>query len=92
MEDFDDVADRVVWMILIGKKDVVEELKKNMDDMFVLQYVEYYSCNHKMNHAKLVDKIGDDYIQIDMVALTKEYSIMDYASKKMERKCFETYM
>ena len=27
-----------------------------------------------------------------MASLTQEYSIMDYASKKMERKCFEPYM
>ena len=54
--------------------------------------MEEYSCNHKMNHAKLVDKIDEGYIEIDMAALTHEYSIMDYASKKMEMKCFETYM
>ena len=92
MEDFDDVVDWVVWMLLICKKDVVEELENNMDDMFVQEYVEDYSCNHKMNHAKLVDKIGEGYIVIDMAALTQEYSIMDYASKKMEMKCFQTYM
>jgi len=45
-----------------------------------------------MNHAKLVDKIDGDYIEIGMAALTHEYSIIDYASKTMERKCFETYM
>ena len=45
-----------------------------------------------MNPSKLVDNIGGGYIEIDMASLTKEYSIMDYASKKMERKCFEPYM
>ena len=45
-----------------------------------------------MNHAKLVDKIGGDYIEIDMATLTYEYSIMDYESKRMERKCFEPYL
>ena len=45
-----------------------------------------------MNHAKLVDKIGGGYIEINMAALTHEYSIMDYASTKMERKRFEPYM
>ena len=92
MEDFDDVVDLVVWMIFICKQDVVEELVKNMDDVFVLQDVGEYSCNHKTNHAKLVDRIGGGYIEIDMAALKHEYSIMGYASKKMERKCFEPYM
>ena len=45
-----------------------------------------------MNHAKLVDKIGGGYIEIGMATLTYEYSIMDYASKRMERKCFEPYL
>jgi len=45
-----------------------------------------------MNHAKLVDKIGGGYIEIDVATLTHEYSIMDYASNKMERKCFVPYM
>jgi len=44
-----------------------------------------------VNHAKLVDKIGG-YIEIDMAALKHEYSIMDYASKRMENKCFEPYL
>ena len=88
MEPFDDVVDWVEWMILIGKQDVVEEL----EDMFVLQDEGEQTCNHKMNHAKLVDKIGSGYIEIGMAALTYEYSIMDYASKRMERKCFEPYL
>ena len=37
MKDFDDVVDWVVWMVLIDKQDVVEEMVKNMDDVFVLQ-------------------------------------------------------
>ena len=37
MEHFNDVVDLVEWMILIGKQDVVEELVKNMEDVFVLQ-------------------------------------------------------
>ena len=45
-----------------------------------------------MNHANLVDKIGSGYIEVGMAALTYEYSIMDYASKRMERKCFEPYL
>jgi len=45
-----------------------------------------------MNHAKLVDKIDGGYIEIGVAILTHEYSIIDYASKKMERKCFKTYM
>jgi len=45
-----------------------------------------------MNHAKLVDKICGGYIEMDMAALTHEYSIMDYASKRMERRCFKPYL
>ena len=37
MEHFDDVVDWVEWMILMGKKDVVEEMVENMEDVFVLQ-------------------------------------------------------
>jgi len=37
MEHFDDVVDWVMWMVLMGKQDVVEELVKNMENMFVLQ-------------------------------------------------------
>ena len=70
MEHFDDVVDWFVWMLFMGKQDVVEELVNNMDAMFVLQDVGEYSCNHKMNHAKLVDKIGGYYIDIDIAALT----------------------
>ena len=92
MEHFDDVVDWVVWMVLIDKEDVVENLENNIDGVFVLQYLGDYPCNHKMNHAKLVGKIGGCYIEIDIAALTQEYSTMDYASKKMERKCFEPYM
>ena len=45
-----------------------------------------------MNHANLVDNIGGSYIDIGIAGLTYEYSIMGYASKKMERKCFELYL
>ena len=38
MEHFDNVVDWVEWMILIGKKYVVEELVENMEDVLVLQY------------------------------------------------------
>lgn len=37
MEDFDDVVDWDVWMILICKQGVLEKMEKNMDDIFVLQ-------------------------------------------------------
>ena len=70
MEDFDDVVDWVVWLILIDKQYVIENMVKNMDDVFVIQDVGEYPCNHKMNHAKLVDKICGGYIEIDMAALT----------------------
>ena len=36
MEHFDDVVDWVEWMILIGKKSVMEELVNNMEDVFVV--------------------------------------------------------
>ena len=88
MESLDDVVDCVEWMIFMGKQDIVEEL----EDVFVLQDEGEESCNHKMNQAKLVDKIDGGYIEIGMAALTYEYSIMDYASKRMERKCFEPYL
>ena len=88
MEHFNDVVDWVEWIILIGKQDVVEEPVENMADVFVLQDEGEQSCNHKMNHAKLVDKIGCCcYIEIGIAALTYEYSKMDYASKRMQRKC-----
>jgi len=45
-----------------------------------------------MNDGKLVNKIGGGYIEIGIAALTHEYSIMEYAIKKMDRKCFEPYM
>ena len=92
MELFDDVVDWVEWMILIGKQDFVEELVKNMENVFVLQDVGEYSCNHKMNHAKFIDKTGGGYIEIDMAALTHWYSIMDYASKTLQKKYFEPYL
>ena len=76
MEHFDDVVDQVVWMVLIDKQDVVEKLEKNMDDVFVLQYAGEYPCNHKMNHSKHVDKIGEGYIEINMATLTQEYSMV----------------
>lgn len=41
-----------------------------------------------MNHAKLVDKIDGGYIEISMATLAHEYSIIDYASKTMERNFF----
>ena len=88
MKPLDDVVDCVEWMILMGKQDIVEGL----EDVFVLQNEGEYSYNHKMNHANLVDKIGSGYIEIGMTALTYEYSIMDYASKGMKRKCFEPYL
>ena len=81
MEHFDDVVDWVEWMVLMGKEDVVEEL----EDVFVLQDEGEQLFNHKMNHAKLIDKIGGGYIEIGMATLTHEYSIMDYASKKIGR-------
>ena len=37
IENFDDVDDWVEWMILICKQDVVEELVKNIENVFVLQ-------------------------------------------------------
>ncbi len=37
MEDFDDVVDWDVWMILIRKQRVLENMEKNMNDIFVLQ-------------------------------------------------------
>ena len=37
MEHCDDVVDWVEWMNLVCKQDVVEELLKNMENMFVLQ-------------------------------------------------------
>ena len=88
MEHFDDVVDWVEWMILIGKQDVVEDLEY----VLVLQDEVEQSCNHKVNHAKLVDKIGGGYIEIGMAALTYEYSITNYESKRMEMKCFEPYL
>ena len=60
MEPLDDVVNCVEWMILIGKQGVVEEL----EDVFVLQDEGEQSYNHKMNHAKLVEKIGSGYIEI----------------------------
>jgi len=45
-----------------------------------------------MIHAKIVENIGGVFVEIGMTSLTQEYSIVDYASKKMERKCFEPYM
>ena len=75
-------------MISVGKQGVLEEL----EDVFVLQNEGEQSCNHKVNHANLVDKIGSGYIEIGMATLTYDYSIMDYASKRMERKCFEPYL
>ena len=92
MEDFDDVVDWDVWMILICKKGVLEKMEKNMDDIFVLQNEGEQSCNHMKNHAKLVEKIDGGYIEIVMAAIIHEYSIIDYASKTVERKCLETYM
>ena len=85
------MVDWVEWMNLVCKWNVVEELAKNMENMFVLQDEEEQSCHHKMNYAQLVNKIGG-YIKIDMAALTHQYCIMDYASKRMKRKCFEPYL
>ena len=88
MEPLDDVVDYVEWMILMGKKDIVEGL----EDVFVLQDEGEQSYNHKMNHANLVDKIGSSYIEIGMASLTYEYSITNYAIKRMKKKCFEPYL
>ena len=79
-------------MVLMGKKDIVEELVENMDNVLVLQDGGEQSCNHKVNHAKLVEKITGGYIEIDLATLTHQYSIMDFASKKVERECFEPYL
>ena len=88
MEPLDDVVDCVEWMILIGKQGVVEEL----EDVFVLQDEGDLSCNHKVNHSKLANKIGGGYIKIGMAVLTYKYSITNYASKRMGRNCFEPYL
>jgi len=37
MDNFDYVVDWVVWMILIGKQVVLEEMVKNMDNVSVLR-------------------------------------------------------
>ena len=57
-------------MVLMGKQDIVEELVENMENVLVLQDEGEQSCNHKVNHAKLVEKIVGGYIEIDMAALT----------------------
>ena len=88
MELLDDVFNCVQWMVLIGKQGVVKELEY----VFLLQDEGEQSCNHKVNHSKLANKIGGGYIEIGMAALTYEYSITNYASKRMERKCFEPYL
>ena len=87
MKHYDDVVGWVEWINLICKQDVVEELVENMENVLVLQDEGEYSRNHKVNHAKI-----GGCIEIDMAALEHEYSIMDYASKRMEKKCFEPYM
>jgi len=38
MEDFDDVIEWDVWVILIHKKGVLEMMGNNIDDIFTLQY------------------------------------------------------
>ena len=98
MEELDEklsmesITDWFVWMTLMGKQDVVEELVESMEDWCFLQHEGKQSWDHKMGHANLVEKVGRTEIGVATVSMVYKYSMIACESKEMEGQSFESYM
>ena len=50
--------DWLVWLILLGKYDMVEKLVESVEEHVVLQFKREYPYDHKMCHKGFVNKVG----------------------------------